>query len=249
MALPQLIPNYLRGYRFRPTLIPTLAAIVGLMLTVYLGQWQQGRAAEKRALQQSFGTRMSETPITLAADLRDPQADRFRRAVATGEYDAAGQLFIDNKFSGSNVGYDVFTPLRLINTNTWVLVNRGWVARSKQYPQVPLVVVPVGEVSVRGLLTTPTSKFLELADRVVEGGVWQNLTVERYRMQTNRRTQPLVLLAQSADDAHLILNLEQPDARVEKHVEYMLTWYALAITIFVLWIGLNLNISKKETES
>jgi cytochrome oxidase assembly protein ShyY1 len=43
----------------------------------------------------------------------------------------------------------------------------------------------------------------------------------------------------------LTLQAERPDAGVEKHVEYMLTWYSLALTVVALWIGLNLRIQRK----
>jgi cytochrome oxidase assembly protein ShyY1 len=31
---------------------------------------------------------------------------------------------------------------------------------------------------------------------------------------------------------------------VEKHMEYMLTWYSLALTVLALWVGLNLKIQR-----
>ena len=49
---------------------------------------------------------------------------------------------------------------------------------------------------------------------------------------------PFVLLAQDAVPA-LEKIAERPDARADKHVEYMLTWYSLAATAIVLWLVLN----------
>jgi cytochrome oxidase assembly protein ShyY1 len=34
---------------------------------------------------------------------------------------------------------------------------------------------------------------------------------------------------------------EKPDAGVAKHVEYSLTWYALAATTLALWLAMNLK--------
>jgi surfeit locus 1 family protein len=230
---------------FHPRLIPTLAALGALAATLYLATWQQGRAAEKRALQTAYEQRSTMPPLTLSgADARmDAQSARFRHATVSGEWLASGQIFVDNKFEQNAVGYHVLTPLRIAGTQRYVLVNRGWVSRGVNYPLPPNVAVESGEVNARGTLAVPTSKFLELGRDTVSGSVWQNVTIERYRAATKLDVLPVVLLASPAD-AGLRVVTEQPDAGVAKHVEYMLTWYSLALTIAVLWIALNLKIRR-----
>jgi surfeit locus 1 family protein len=231
------------NYRFAPRLVPTVAALAALVLTVYLGAWQKGRAAEKRALQAEYDARANLAPLNLVNLENVPLSASYRQAVATGVYDAAGQFFIDNKSEGMTVGYHVITPLRLAvpTTNRYVLINRGFVPRASSYPLPPLVSVPMGEVNVAGMLVNPSSKFLELGGdkaNAISGSVWQNITIKRYIEQTQRDVVPLVMLA-NPTDAGLKAQAERPDARVAKHVEYMLTWYSLAITVSLLWLTLN----------
>jgi surfeit locus 1 family protein len=231
---------------FHPRLIPTLAALCALAATLYLAAWQQGRAAEKRALQAAYDQRSAMPPLALSgADVArmDPQSARFRRAAVSGEWLESGQIFVDNKFEQNAVGYHVLTPLRIAGTQRYVLVNRGWVSRGANYPLPPKVAVESGEVNVRGTIIVPTSKFLELGQETVSGNVWQNVTIERFRAVTKLDVLPVVLLASPAG-AGLRVVTEQPDAGVAKHVEYMLTWYSLALTIGVLWIALNLKIRR-----
>lgn len=230
-------------YRFAPSLVPTLAALVALALTIHLGTWQKGRAAEKRALQSEYDQRVNLTPLELLTANDISVSASYRQATAVGTYDAAGQFFVDNKSEGTTVGYHVITPLRLAapNTNRYVLVNRGFVPRAATYPLPPSVDVPIGEIKAVGMLVNPSSKFLELSgDKVnaISGNVWQNITVKRYVEQTKRDVVPLILLA-NPTDAGLKAQTERPDARVEKHVEYMLTWYSLAVTVSLLWLVLN----------
>jgi cytochrome oxidase assembly protein ShyY1 len=78
----------------------------------------------------------------------------------------------------------------------------------------------------------------------VQGSVWQNLTIERYRTHTRRDVASFWLLADPVD-AGLRPVIERPDAKVEKHVEYMLTWYSLAVTVVLLWLALNLKFSHR----
>jgi surfeit locus 1 family protein len=239
-----------REISFTPSLLPTLAALIAVSLTLYLAIWQQGRAAEKRTLQAEYSARTQAPPVVLSSDLRKIEnvSDyRYRFAAARGEWQGANQIFIDNKFSdGGAVGYHVITPLKIADNNAVVLVNRGWVARSPSYPVLPAVDTPAGEVEVQGQLIIPSKRFLELTANATEGNVWQNLTIERYQQAMKIDVLPWILLASkiSPPSTGLALQSERPDAGVEKHVEYMLTWYSLALTVVALWIGLNLRVQR-----
>ena len=235
----------LRIIGFRPTLLPTLAAGVTLALTLYLATWQQDRAAEKRILQASFEARTRMPELSLAT-LMIGIDDLYRRAVAVGEFDSGGQIFLDNKIAGETVGYHVVTPLQLAGASRYVLVNRGFVPRGPAYPHPPVVAVPSGPVEVHGVLSAPSSKFLELGTgSTVQDSVWQNLTVDRYRQHSGRVVASLILLANPSASG-LSAVVERPNAKVAKHVEYMLTWYSLAATIVVLWVAINLQFSKPD---
>ena len=233
----------LSAIRFEPSLVPTLAAFCVLSLTLYLGHWQQGRAAEKQAMQIEFERRTAAMPVLLGAAISDPNVFRYARAIARGEWVASGQIFLDNKFHNEAVGFHVITPLKIAGTDRYVLVNRGWVARGAGFPAPPAIPVPAGSVEVEGVLMLPGTRFLELAQTTVQGNVWQNLTIERYRAASKLDVLPLVLLAKTAD-MPLKPVAERPDARAEKHIEYMLTWYSLAATVVVLWVALNVKLER-----
>ncbi|MCY7387961.1 MAG: SURF1 family protein [Burkholderiales bacterium] len=235
---------------FTPTLVPTIAALLVLLVTLYLGYWQQGRAHEKQMLQAEFDARGAAPAISLGSsiDMADPVKYRYARATVRGELLASGQIFLDNKFDNERVGFHVITPLKIEGTNRYVLVNRGWVARDTGYPLPPVVGVPTGLVNIEGVIVLPTSRFLELSQHTVQGTVWQNLTVERYRRESGRDVLSLVLLAREGGDA-LRPVLERPDARAEKHVEYMLTWYSLAATVAILWLALNTRIERTQQQT
>ena len=228
------------GLTFTPRLVPTMAAVLMCALTLYLAQWQQGRAAEKTALQAEFDQRLKTAPQALTADARDADALRFRRAVARGRWHDGAQIYIDNKTDGGRAGYHLITPLKLAESDTYVLVNRGWIARSAAYPSPPVIASNAREVNIAGLITVPSKKFLELSNNTVQGAVWQNLTTERYRDAFKLDVLPFVLLAAEAADGLTPIST-RPDAGVDKHREYMFTWYALAATIVALWVGLNIH--------
>ena len=185
------MPYRLSEIRFTPTIVPTVAAFCAVPLMLYLGHWQQERAEEKRALQIEFDKRSAAPPVALGVEIRDPVALRFARAIARGEWQESGQIFLDNKFDNESVGFHVITPLKLEGTNRYALVNRGWIARSASYPQPPSISAPQGLVTVEGVLSLPSTRFLELSQTTVQGNVWQNFTVERYHKSSGWDVLPL----------------------------------------------------------
>lgn len=222
---------------FTPRLVPTLAAIAMVVLTLWLSHWQTRRGDEKAARQQLLAARAQAPTTEISSAALQPDQILFRRAQARGIFDAEGQLFMDNRLHGGRAGFHVITPLRLPGGDV-LLVNRGWVARTSAYPLPPEVSVPAGEQVVQGLVTLPPQRFLELSSDVVAGRVWQNLSIERYAAQSSRPVVPVVLLAAYPG---LTPVEERPDAGEAKHREYALTWLSLAITTMALWVGLNLR--------
>jgi surfeit locus 1 family protein len=165
---------------------------------------------------------------------------RYRRVLAEGHYLVQGQIFIDNRQHHGRAGYHVVTPLRLEPGPATVLVNRGWIARGKDYPKPPEVAVPEGRVSVEGIASEPPGRVLELSGDTVSGSVWQNLSIGRYVERTRIEVLPVILLARHPAPGLAVVE-EKPDTGIAKHQEYALTWLALAATVAALWIALNLR--------
>jgi len=230
----------LGAYSFAPGLWPTLGAAVLVALTVSLGRWQTGRAEEKTARQALLEARVRETPLLLTGSVDSAEPLVYRRVRVAGQWIAAGQIFIDNQIHDGRAGFHVVTPLRLEGTKSAVLVNRGWIARSAEYPRAPQVAVPAGRVEVAGTAALPPRRFLELAATTIEGNVWQNLSLERYASRSATPVLPIMVLADVAAPGLAAIR-DMPDAGIARHREYALTWFALAATAFVLWIVLNVK--------
>lgn len=203
-----------------------------------LGRWQVQRAGEKESRQALLEARVREPALQLTGPVRDAGAILYRSVTAEGRYVPGGQVFIDNRQHQGRPGFHVVTPLQLSGSTAAVLVNRGWVPRDASYPAAPAVPVPEGPVRVEGMAARPPERFLELSPQVVAGSVWQNLSLERYGQQMKMEVLPVLVLAAPAAQG-LARVVETPDAGAAKHHEYALTWFALALTVLALWIGLN----------
>jgi surfeit locus 1 family protein len=231
------------AFSFSPRLVTTVAAAAFIALTLWLGRWQVDRGAQKADRQALLEARMHDAPLRLTGAVPSPEPLMYRHVNAGGEWIAERQIFVDNQVHEGRAGYFVVTPLRLDASTDAVLVNRGWIARGPSYPRPPEVQVPAGHVEVAGLATRPPARYLELSSDVVDGNVWQNLSIERFRERTGLAVLPVVVLQAGAAPG-LIAVSEQPDAGIAKHREYALTWFSLAATALALWIVLNLKREK-----
>lgn len=216
----------------------TLAAAGLIGLTLWLGNWQLDRAQEKRERQALLESRMNDNPLTLTAAGRDPQPLLYRHVRASGRWMAKRQFYVDNQVHEGRAGFHVITPLELEPGPGVLLVNRGWIARTAEYPRAPAVAVPEGRVEISGLATRPPARYLELSPQTVTGDVWQNLSIERFAAATGLAVAPVVALLDTPPPGLAAIR-EKPDAGIAKHVEYAFTWFALAATAFALWLALN----------
>jgi surfeit locus 1 family protein len=115
-------------------------------------------------------------------------------------------------------------------------VNRGWVAGTGDRARLPEVQTPREAIEITGLAVTPGTRFLELSGEVVEGRVWQNVTIERYRQAWNIPLHPVVIQQESALDDGLVREWDPPDFGIDRHYGYAFQWFALALTIFVYYV-------------
>jgi surfeit locus 1 family protein len=229
------------AYEFRPALWPTLAAAAVLALLVHLGLWQMSRAAEKQALQDRFDALAREPAVTLPAAPVRAEDYEFRRVEAQGTFLPEHMILLDNRIHRGEVGYEVVMPLRLGAGNMHVLVDRGWAPAGARRDQLPAIRTPESQVRVTGIAVVPSTRILELSAHTVEGKVWENLVLERYRGAHPIPLQPFVI-EQTSDAADgLVREWERPDTGVTKHQARAFTWFALAVTILVIWVGLNVG--------
>jgi surfeit locus 1 family protein len=249
MPNPTAVPAPPTARRFRPRIVPTLATIAAIVLFVGAGNWQRGRMQAKDALRADYDAAALLAPLdvaTLPADAAWATL-RFRPVQATGAFDAARQILIDNKVHAGRAGYDVVTPLKLADGRA-LLVVRGWIAQGASRADLPAAPPPAGPVTVRGRIALPTAAYVELAAAAPAGPVWQNLDPARYAKATGLAVAPAVIEATGAADDGLVRDWQAPDFGSDRHRIYMVQWYAFAALAAVLWLVLNLRRARRPAD-
>lgn len=231
-------------YRFRAQWVPTVATLLLLPAFVALGLWQLGRADEKRALQAEYDRRAHEPPIALNGPLRRGEDLRFYPVVAEGVYEPERQVLLDNRVHAGSVGYYVVTPLRLRDSDTRVLVNRGWVPLGRDRAHLPAVTPPQGMQRVTGIATVPLERTFSLGDGAQGSGwqtVWPYLDMARYREATTHPLQPVVILLDPQSAGGYVRQWARLDAGIATHQGYAFQWFALALALVALYLFMNVR--------
>lgn len=229
------------GRRFKPSLWGTLAALAGVCAGIALGQWQLGRAQQKVDLAQNLVRRTKEPAIQIAAAPIDGRALEYRAVEAHGQFQPRGMVLLDNRVHGGIVGYEVIMPLRLSGADMHVLVNRGWIAGTGDRGNLPQVPTPTGEVWIRGIAVVPGQRRFELSARTIEGAVWQNLTIERYRAHMQYAIQPILIEQTNETPDGLLRQWSVSQRDIDVHRSYALQWFSLALLVALTYLFLSLR--------
>lgn len=216
----------------------TIAALLGVSLTLSLGFWQLSRAAEKRALQLAVDTNAhlaGLTELALAA-LPDPTKLLFQPVDVRGRWVPERTVFLDNRPMDAKVGFYVITPLRLEGSAAVVLVQRGWVQRNfVDRAAVPAVSTPSGVVQVTGRIAPPPGKLYELG-RAAPGVIRQNLDIGEFGVESGLSLMPVSILQTGAVADGLARDWSAVNVGVEKHLGYAFQWFGLSALIAILYV-------------
>jgi cytochrome oxidase assembly protein ShyY1 len=226
--------------------VPTLAALALVAVTVSLGNWQMRRADEKRALHARHEAASRDAVVRVPGGDLDPASLEGRRVVARGELLPRWTVFVDNRTHKGIAGFYVLSPLRMTGSERHVLVLRGWVASDpRERSRLPDLATPAGEVEIEGIAQLDLEHVLELGRSAPPGPqdrLWQNADVASFARWSGLAMQPLVVRetvaprvgADERDDG-LVRDWPDPGSGVEKHLGYAFQWYALAVLAAGLW--------------
>jgi len=234
-----------RAFKFRLRWWGLLLAAIGCASGVALGNWQWGRAAERRAnfsqieaAVQAPAIEWPHGPIEAAPLVR-------RRVAVTGEFLPRHTVLLDYRLHRGRPGFYVVQPLRVAGSGAHVLMLRGWIAAPAKRDRLPQIVTPVGTQRIEGIALDRLPQFLEppvAAETCWPGPapcVWQNLKIETFGTWAGIALAP-VMIEQASDLADgLGRDWDRPEAGFRKNEMYALQWYSLAGLSLVLLITLS----------
>ncbi len=215
--------------------LPPVAGVLLIVMFISLANWQLERAEEKEATAALFDA--SAAPVELAS-VAEPV--RFQKVATRGRYLPERQFLIDNIVINGRVGYYVITPFAMAGEAELVLVNRGWIAKSRGDSALPEIAV---SDEVRSL-TARVGRLPRVAlrpDRAVRPGqAWPKVAV--YPELSDLAAE----LGQSVSKTVLLLSPDASDGYARSwrpaekgsmmHYGYAFQWSALALTVLVILV-------------
>ena len=229
--------------QFRPAWWAVVLTALAVALFIALGMWQLQRAHLKEGIESRFEQRLAE-PYQEVQSVDELQDVEYRKLRLQGRYDNSRNLLVDNQLHRGRAGYHVLTPLRLIDSDRIVLVNRGWVGWGASRDRLAPILDPltVGEVS--GIAHFPSEPALRMGGLTLSEN-WPQLIpyvdIDALQPAFDGNLLPFVLwLAPEVQGAY-VRDWKPVWMRPEKSRAYAVQWFAFAFLALVFFIILNLR--------
>lgn len=219
------------------------SSCLGVLLLIGLGVWQLQRLEWKNALLADLEQALSGTAPALdlseAEDLmrREPSRDYLRVALE-GKFDHSQERFLF-WVSNREIGWRVITPL-ITDDRRIVLVDRGFVPASLKEPEQRSESLVPGTIDVPGLLKRPKAQSLFLPRNRPQENIW-------YALDVAAMLASMKLPSGASPSAYVVEALPKPGppawprplpldpkAIPNNHLQYALTWFALAVVLTVM---------------
>lgn len=240
--------NFIRNREFR--IIPAIFVVMGVAILLSLGTWQVMRLHEKNAELQQIRTGLVQD----AADLRDAlplRASQWEKLAhhpvrLQGAWLPMHQFRLAPRTFEEQVGYHLIQPLRL-KDNQIVLVNRGFVPDG-----VSLMPAEENEnVQVFGVAIQPPAIKPRYAPENIPSRnewVWFDLKAMGHEIGFGRVAPVVVYEDRVVDRDSYPIGGQVPMPFHNRHRQYAVTWYCLALALIGVWMTASTPTPRKPED-
>ena len=174
----------------------------------------------------------------------------FQNLKATGRFDAEHQIVLDNIIINSRYGHYVISPLEIGADKPLLLVNRGWLERASDGFDVDRLVLPDGEITIRGRAGSLPKAGYKMGDAIEATQQWPMHAVypsdEEVSAALERDIQPFVLLMEHDESNGFLRHWVPSEFGPGKHFGYALQWFAMGAVLSALLVW---NYRKKRFDT
>ena len=227
--------------KFNPGIRITIFFVFFAILFFSLGLWQIERGQAKTTILAEFEDNLSKTPVYL-----NQESKKWDRVYVKGKWDNSKQILVDNVINRGIAGYKVLTPLRIIETNQLILVDRGWVKQNKYREILPNIELIEADEVVSGILEYPELGLVLSEDLVSKEWpkISQTKNLEVISKEYDEFIYPMILLADPILKNSLeYIKITPTNMTPTKHYGYSAQWFLmfLVLCLMYLWYGFKKN--------
>jgi surfeit locus 1 family protein len=210
-----------------------------LALLIALGTWQLHRLGEKRAYLDAVSAMIGAAPVPVPAN-PDPTSDRFLAVTAKGRL-VGPEIHVLISTHDYGAGYRIIQALE--SNGRRLLVDRGYIRlEDKTTPRPP------HDVTVTGNLYWPHEIDSFTPENDTKANIWYSRDVPTLARALD--TEEVMIIARKTTPPDpLVLPLPIDTSSIpNRHLEYVLTWYGLALTWVLMSIYFLYRRSRPEQE-
>ncbi|MFZ3037290.1 MAG: SURF1 family protein [Rugosibacter sp.] len=228
-------------------LIPTFVALAVVLLTSKLGFWQLDRAHEREAQAVRRNKLHFAQPIALGPELVNAAQVLDYPAQASGHWISEKMIWLDNRIYQGQAGYEVLMPLRITGTNSYIIVNRGWIHATDSRKVLPAFKTGHDLQTVEGIIHQRTPRVAYMGKAAREGAVWSELEPGAYAAWSGLRVQPVILYQTNNVPDGLVRDWPKAGSGADRNRGYAIQWFSMALTTFSIWAYYLLRRKRQNT--
>ncbi len=229
----------------RSGVVAALFVLVVAGVCVRLGFWQLDRLEQRRERNAALEQAVERPPIvlrgaTLSQISRAPEAFLNRRVTVRGVYDVGQDIVLRGRSREGQPGVHLVTPLRLRDSDTAVLVNRGWAASPDAATVEPTLFAEPGPQQLVGLLQALPAGVNAGGTPAASAGRSGQSTYARLDLPTLQARLPYPVapfyiqqLEPSAPSDHGPDRVPLPELDEGSHLSYAVQWFSFAAIALV----------------
>ena len=207
--------------------------LIALVSLVYLGSWQLHRLEWKTELLNSIKDGQTEGYIEYPYDIKNNDFS-YKKSFISGKIDQSKELHFFNINSYGQSGYNIIVPL--LTEGRTVYIDLGWTnfkdINSKEFMFRSLN----GELDFRGILIYSKKRRLFSPKPDTIKNSWYLMNIKEMDQFTKLNSEKYIFRVVEQEYYLDLLNEFTAINIPNNHLQYAITWFALAISIAAMYI-------------
>lgn len=220
-------------------LLPLLLTILAFVILLSLGFWQIARLQEKELFLSSMKNNLNNPPI----DIKTLSGNKLYAKIRANGYFLVGKnlhLYGRRSMSTEKDGYYLVTPFQT-DDNKIILVVLAWFA-GRHKKNIDNIID--NSMEITGVILPGEKTKLFVLDNDVKNNVWFTLDLTQASDVLGLKLEDFYLVMEGNNNRSDILkslSIENLLNVRNNHLEYAITWFALAISLAVIFVICNLS--------
>ena len=196
-----------------------------IFVFIALGTWQIIRLNWKNNLILEIENSLKNPPVQLSQS----NQKNYLKIKTSGSVDFEKQIYLYNLNASGTPGFEVFNPI-IINGENYLL-NRGWIPfEKKNMPEINIL----DQNNIFGTIKTQGRKNIFKPDNDIKENYWFSLNREDIFKFTGKKFSKYIIYL---DGNYQFPRPIKITANISNnHKKYAMTWFSLAISIFLLYL-------------